>query len=84
MLPGHSGFEVARRLRAEHHPVPIVFLTARDALHDRVEELDLGDDAYLTKPFELPELLVTLRAIVRRSETARSTQVLFADGRGWR
>lgn len=82
MLPGHSGFEVARQLRAEHHPVPIVFLTARDALHDRVEGLDLGGDAYLTKPFELPELLATLRAIVRRSETARSAQVPFADGRG--
>lgn len=82
MLPGQSGFEVARILRSEGNLVPIIFLTARDALHDRVDGLDLGGDAYLTKPFELPELLATLRAVVRRGESVRSAQITFADGAG--
>lgn len=82
MLPGLGGFEVARALRAEGVATPIIFVTARSALDDRVEGLDLGGDAYLLKPFELPELLATLRAVVRRGETARSAQIGFAGGAG--
>ena len=77
MLPGVGGFELARRLRAEGEDTPIVFLTARGDLEDRVEGLDLGGDAYLVKPFELPELLATLRAVVRRGEGVRSARVAF-------
>jgi DNA-binding response OmpR family regulator len=82
MLPALDGFELARNLRSEGVSTPIVFLTARSALEDRVDGLDLGGDAYLTKPFELPELFATLRAVVRRGETARSAQVEFAGGAG--
>lgn len=82
MLPGLDGFELARRLRAEGVGSPIVFLTARGDLGDRVHGLDLGGDAYLVKPFELPELLATLRAVVRRAESASSARTTFADGRG--
>ncbi|AZI44515.1 DNA-binding response regulator (plasmid) [Deinococcus psychrotolerans] len=82
MLPGLSGFELARRLRADDNRVPIVFLTARSALEDRVEGLDIGGDAYLVKPFELPELLATLRAVVRRGEVARTAQMPFGEGAG--
>nr|WP_281416492.1 response regulator transcription factor [Deinococcus aestuarii] len=82
MLPGLDGFEVARVLRAEDAEVPIVFLTARGALHDRVDGLDLGGDAYLVKPFELPELLATLRAVVRRGQNVRSARVAFGGGAG--
>ncbi|WP_288434218.1 response regulator transcription factor [uncultured Deinococcus sp.] len=82
MLPGLSGFEVARQLRATGAELPIVFLTARGALCDRVEGLDLGGDAYLVKPFELPELLAVLRAIVRRGAAVRSARIEFAGGQG--
>ena len=66
MLPGLDGFELARRAREAGETGALLFLTARDALPDRVRGLDLGGDAYLTKPFELPELLATLRALARR------------------
>jgi DNA-binding response OmpR family regulator len=82
MLPGLSGFELAQQLRAESVQTPIIFVTARSALDDRVRGLDLGGDAYLLKPFELPELLATLRAVVRRGEAARSAQVPFGEGAG--
>jgi two-component system response regulator RegX3 len=65
MLPGVSGVEVCRRLRAESD-VPIVLLTARDAEVDRVVGLDAGADDYVTKPFSMPELLSRVRAILRR------------------
>ncbi|MCA9835322.1 MAG: response regulator transcription factor [Trueperaceae bacterium] len=82
MLPGRDGFELARSLRAEGIATPIVFLTARGELSDRVAGLDLGGDAYLVKPFELAELLATLRAVVRRGEQASSAKFSFAEGRG--
>ena len=81
-LPGLDGFEVARTLRAEGSELPLVFVTARSALPDRVEGLDLGGDAYLTKPYELTELLALLRAVMRRGERVRSARVGFADGAG--
>lgn len=82
MLPGLDGFELARRARAAGETGALLFLTARDALPDRVRGLDLGGDAYLTKPFELPELLATLRALARRGAEARAASVSFAGGRG--
>ena len=82
MLPGLDGFELTRRLRAGGLDTPIVFLTARSALEDRVDGLDLGGDAYLVKPFELPELFATLRAVVRRGGAARSARVEFCGGLG--
>jgi two-component system OmpR family response regulator len=66
MLPGIDGFETCRRLRADGVWTPVVMLTARDAVEDRVRGLDLGADDYLTKPFSLAELLARLRALTRR------------------
>jgi two-component system, OmpR family, response regulator len=66
-LPGMDGLELVRRLRQRGQALPILILTARDGLQDRVAGLDLGADDYLTKPFLLPELLARLRALIRRS-----------------
>jgi two-component system, OmpR family, response regulator len=74
-LPGLSGLEVLRRLRARKSHVPVLILTARDALGDRVRGLDLGADDYLAKPFDLPELEARLRALLRRG-SANSTPFL--------
>ncbi|MCU1395893.1 MAG: response regulator mprA [Ilumatobacteraceae bacterium] len=71
MIPPPDGFEVCRRLRAEECWVPILMLTARDAVVDRVAGLDAGADDYLTKPFSLVELLARLRAVTRREPAAR-------------
>jgi two-component system response regulator MprA len=67
MLPGIDGLEVARRMRAEGNAVPILMLTARGAVGDRVAGLDAGADDYLVKPFALEELLARLRALLRRT-----------------
>lgn len=74
-LPGIDGLELTQRLRARGLVMPVLILTARDALHDRVQGLDLGADDYMLKPFELPELLARLRALLRRSQAA-TTAVL--------
>lgn len=66
MLPGIDGFSLARRLRAERVGTPILMLTARSGLDDRVEGLDSGADYYLTKPFETRELMACVNAILRR------------------
>lgn len=66
MLPVMDGFEVVRRLRKEKNQVPILLLTARDSLGDKVKGLDCGADDYLTKPFETDELLARIRALSRR------------------
>src|SRR3954470_21198418 len=66
-LPGIDGFEVVRRLRARGSAVPVLLLTARDAIEDRVRGLELGADDYLVKPFATPELVARIRALVRRS-----------------
>ncbi|RJF92012.1 response regulator transcription factor [Noviherbaspirillum saxi] len=66
-LPGIDGFEVVRRLRARGSNVPVLLLTARDAVEDRVRGLELGADDYLVKPFAAPELAARIRALVRRS-----------------
>ncbi|KRB83891.1 response regulator transcription factor [Noviherbaspirillum sp. Root189] len=65
-LPGLSGFDILKRLRARRSRVPVLILTALDALADRVRGLDLGADDYLTKPFDLPELEARVRALLRR------------------
>jgi len=76
-LPGFDGLELTRRLRALGLTMPVLILTARDALQDRVQGLDLGADDYMVKPFELPELLARLRALLRRSQAATSAVLGF-------
>ncbi len=78
MLPDIDGFEVCRRLRAGGGWAPVLMLTARDAVRDRVTGLDAGADDYLTKPFAFGELLARLRALVRRNPPQRPS-VLCAD-----
>jgi two-component system OmpR family response regulator len=68
MLPGIDGFEVCRRLRGTGIWSPVLMLTARDAVEDRIEGLDTGADDYLTKPFSFAELLARLRALTRRGQ----------------
>lgn len=72
MLPGLSGIEVLRRIRIENSTIPVIMLTAKDAVEDKVAGLDLGADDYLTKPFQMEELLARIRAALRikKSEVA--------------
>src|SRR5216684_4036663 len=79
MIPGRNGFEVCRELRKAGQRVPILMLTARDAVEDRISGLDHGADDYLTKPFEFRELLARLRALLRRSGELRPAQITVAD-----
>jgi two-component system OmpR family response regulator len=67
MLPDFDGFEVARMLRGVHERLPVLFLTARDAVADRIAGLTVGGDDYVTKPFSLEEVVLRLRAILRRT-----------------
>jgi two-component system OmpR family response regulator len=71
MLPGVDGFDVCRRLRKDRVWTPVLMLTARDAIEDRVSGLDTGADDYLTKPFSFDELLARLRALTRRAPAER-------------
>jgi two-component system OmpR family response regulator len=75
MLPGVDGFEVCRRLRSKGVWAPILMLTARDAVRDRVAGLDSGADDYLVKPFSYAELLARLRALVRRGPVERPAEL---------
>jgi two-component system OmpR family response regulator len=79
MLPDIDGFEVCRRIRAESRWAPVLILTARDAVRDRVGGLDAGADDYLTKPFSFSELLARLRAIMRRSPPERPSVLRAGD-----
>jgi len=79
MLPGLDGFETCRRLRDNGVWVPVIMLTARDAVQDRVRGLDAGADDYLTKPFSLAELLARLRAVARRGPVERPTVLEVGD-----
>jgi two-component system, OmpR family, copper resistance phosphate regulon response regulator CusR len=79
MIPGRDGFTVCRELRKAGKRVPILMLTARDAVEDRITGLDHGADDYLTKPFEFRELLARLRALLRRSGELRPPQIVVAD-----
>src|SRR2546429_8074469 len=71
MLPRRNGIEVCQSLRADGSAVPILMLTARDAIHDRVQGLDAGADDYLIKPFDFHELLARMRALLRRGPEVR-------------
>jgi two-component system copper resistance phosphate regulon response regulator CusR len=79
MLPIKDGFEVCRELRAAGSSVPILMLTARESVHDRIEGLDTGGDDYLTKPFDFHELLARVRALLRRGETLYPQMIELAD-----
>jgi two-component system OmpR family response regulator len=79
MLPGFDGVELCRRLRAEGIWVPVLMLTARDAVGDRVRGLDAGADDYLVKPFSLLELAARLRALARRDDRARPAVLAIGD-----
>ena len=79
MIPGRDGFEVCRELRKSGQRMPILMLTARDAVEDRIAGLDHGADDYLTKPFEFRELLARLRALLRRSAELRPAKITVAD-----
>jgi two-component system OmpR family response regulator len=79
MLPGIDGFEVCRRLRADGRWAPVLMLTARDAVEDRIRGLDAGSDDYLTKPFSFAELVARLRALIRRGAQERPTVLTVGD-----
>lgn len=81
MMPELSGFEVLRRLRGKGNPVPVILLTARGEVYDKVAGLDLGANDYVTKPFEIEELLARIRALLRLTTHAavESNQLHYAD-----
>jgi two-component system, OmpR family, response regulator len=79
MLPGLDGFEVCRRLRGHGQWAPVVMLTARTAVPDKVEGLDAGADDYLAKPFSFAELTARLRALIRRGASARPAVLQSGD-----
>jgi len=81
MMPDCDGFEVIRRIRAGGPRVPVIFLTARDSVHERVTGLTLGGDDYVTKPFSLDEVLARIRAVLRRSrgEPEAGSRLVVAD-----
>jgi DNA-binding response OmpR family regulator len=74
-LPGMDGIELVRRLRAAGNKLPVLMLTARDALDDRVRGLNQGADDYLIKPFLLPELMARVQALIRRSQSVASSRI---------
>lgn len=79
MIPGKDGFATCRDIRSLGKRMPILMLTARDAVDDRITGLDSGADDYLTKPFEFGELLARLRALLRRPNELRSPQITVGD-----
>ena len=79
MLPGLDGFEVCRRLRAAERWTPVVMVSARGGVHDRISGLDAGADDYLAKPFKLAELAARLRALRRRGQPPRPTVLEAGD-----
>ena len=79
MLPGRSGLEILRALRGRRIETPVLILTARDGVDDRVLGLDLGADDYLVKPFALPELLARIRALFRRGRPSEALRLKAAD-----
>lgn len=79
MLPGLSGYELVRRLRAEQHWLPVLMLSAKDGEYDQADGLDCGADDYLTKPFSYVVLLARLRALLRRGAPERPTVLAVGD-----
>ncbi len=80
-LPQLDGLEVLKRLRANGKRFPVLIVTARDGLGDRVSGLDLGADDYMTKPFDLPELEARVRALIRRSNYGAETEIVYGPVR---
>ena len=79
MLPGRDGLSVVRQLRSEHNGTPVLLLSARGAVNERVEGLDAGADDYLPKPFELEELIARVRALGRRSDDTHHSVLRVSD-----
>ena len=79
MLPGMDGLEICHRMRTANGSVPILMLTAQDAVQDRIQGLDAGADDYMVKPFNLDELLARVRALLRRTQPDRVPVLKFAD-----
>ena len=79
MLPGRDGWEICQALRRRKDATPVLMLTARDAVDDRVKGLDLGADDYLTKPFDFKELRARVRALLRRGSVHKSRVIRIAD-----
>ena len=79
MIPAPDGFAVCKELRKSGRQMPILMLTAKDAVEDRVKGLDHGADDYLTKPFEFKELLARLRALMRRTASLQPAKIVVAD-----
>ncbi|AFZ14161.1 two component transcriptional regulator, winged helix family [Crinalium epipsammum PCC 9333] len=75
LLPGLSGLELCKRLRSQNNPLPVLILTAKDQIEDKVEGLDAGADDYLVKPFKMAELLARLRSLQRRSPQLQPQQL---------
>ncbi len=78
-LPKLDGYEVLRRMRRKGSKIPVLMLTARDALEDRVKGLDLGADDYLTKPYDLPELEARVRSLIRRGQSGGGADLIHGD-----
>lgn len=79
MLPGPDGIEICRKLRKGRNDTPVLMLTARDEVQDKISGLDAGADDYLTKPFSFPEFLARVRALLRRKTAGRNTVLKVAD-----
>jgi len=79
MLPGLTGGEVLRRIRKANPQVPVLILTARDSLGDKIEHFEAGADDYLTKPFAFAELLVRVKALLRRGPVTRASVLRIGD-----
>ena len=79
MLPGKNGFEVLKEIRAEQRKIPILMLTAKSSVSDKVEGLDEGADDYLAKPFDVNELLARIRAMLRRKEVFKTNTLAYKN-----
>ncbi len=79
MIPGKDGISICRNLRKKKNDTPILMLTARDDVEDKISGLDAGADDYLTKPFSFPEFLARVRALLRRKNTEKSTSLKVVD-----
>ena len=79
MLPGLDGWEVIKKIRSTHRDTPVLFLTARDAVQDRIKGLELGADDYLVKPFAFSELLARIHTILRRGPVRTEEKIRIAD-----